>query len=451
MLSTADNDYLTRIGPGTPMGRLLRAYWIPLLYVHELPEPDGPPMRIRLLGESLVAFRDSSNRVGLLDHRCPHRQASLFYGRNEEGGLRCLYHGWKFDVQGRCTDIPNEPNSERLREKICARSYLCREKNGIIWTYMGTDSPPPLPEIGWARVPTEQKTNLKYLRECNWAQAMEGDFDSSHLALLHLAFDPSLQETRHERKWGTDYYRNLTRMAKTTKLDVVDTPVGVVYGARRETEEAREYWRVTQFQLPFYTSVPAYLGLNRLKIWVPMDDEHTMVWEANWNMHETLSTEQRRGWKNRVGPSGFQPETSGWYGRGRFAANRDNDYLQDRERQRKVNFTGMENVTPVQDGAMQESMGPIVDRSGEHLAASDAAIIRMRKCLLKAARALESHQEPPPGAFEPELYFAHGDQMLLDPGTDWRTEYRTRMEEYYRAWLGSDDAASLSHGRPAGD
>src|SRR5688572_16237784 len=142
MLSAEKNEYLTRVGPGTPMGSLLRSYWVPLLYSHELPDRDGAPMRIRLLGESLVAFRDSSGRVGLLDHHCPHRLASLFYGRNEGGGLRCIYHGWQFDVDGRCIDLPNEPGDCPLLGKVKARAYPCREENGIVWTWMGSGSPP---------------------------------------------------------------------------------------------------------------------------------------------------------------------------------------------------------------------------------------------------------------------------------------------------------------------
>src|SRR5947209_803017 len=171
------------------MGQLLRFYWIPLLYSHELGDPDGPPQRIRLLGESLVAFRDSNGRVGLFDHHCPHRLASLFYGRNEEGGLRCAYHGWKFDVEGRCLDMPNEPDDCPLKRKMRARAYTCREANGIIWTHMGAAAgerePPPLPTMGWASAPTERKTTLKHIRRCNWVQAMEGDLDSSHLGFLH--------------------------------------------------------------------------------------------------------------------------------------------------------------------------------------------------------------------------------------------------------------------------
>jgi len=282
-MTNADNQFLTRIGPGTPMGDLLRQYWVPALQSTDLPAPDGAPLRVRLLGENLVAFRNTEGRVGLLNHVCPHRCASLFFARNEENGLRCLYHGWKFDIEGRCVDIPNEPPGSKLTEQIRVTGYPCVEKKGIVWAYLGPnrDNPPPLPELGWALVEPMRRGALRYQRACNWLQAMEGDFDSSHLSFLHLALDPKLQGTAENPQAGIDYYRNLARMDKQPLLEVQDTDVGVVYGARRDAEPGKFYWRVTQFMLPFYTSVPGFGGKNRDKVWVPLDDEHTMVWIAS--------------------------------------------------------------------------------------------------------------------------------------------------------------------------
>ncbi len=433
MLSSEKNEYLTRVGRDTPMGALLRSYWLPLLYSHELPENDGPPLRILLLGEKLVAFRDSSGQIGLLDHHCPHRLASLFYGRNEEGGLRCLYHGWKFDVDGRCVDIPSERNGCSMMGKVRVQAYPCREVNGIVWTYMGQGDPPPIPAIGWAMVPSENKSVLKYMRHCNWVQAMEGDFDSSHLGFLHRSFASDPETTSFTKQTGGDALRGIVALDKQPVLEVADTAVGVMYGAHRETPEDGSYWRVSQFQMPFYTSVPAYNGLNRLKIWVPMDDTHTMVWEANWSAAGPLSPEQREGKARRVGPSGFLPDDADWYGRNRFAARAQNDYLIDRERQRSANFSGMEDETPVQDAAMQESMGPIVDRSREHLSASDAAIIKMRQCLLRSAEVLERQGRLPPGVEDPALYRGHGEQLLVPEGEDWKDGYRRLLEAHYAA------------------
>jgi phenylpropionate dioxygenase-like ring-hydroxylating dioxygenase large terminal subunit len=443
-MEAAKNAYLTNVEPGTPMGRLLRSYWIPLLYSHELAECDGPPRRIRLLGESLLAFRDSEGRVGLLDHQCPHRRASLFYGRNEQGGLRCAYHGWKFDVEGRCLDIPNEPGDCPLLRKVRAVAYPCREANGIIWTFMGESTGkdlPPLPTMGWAAAPLERKSTLKYIRNCNWVQAMEGDLDSSHLGFLHSKLDAPEPGPKLTKVEGGDALRPICVIDRQPELQVVDTPLGLMCGASRGLAEEERYWRVTQFQLPFYTSVPSYGGLNRLKIWVPMDNEHTLIWEANWTNDRDLDAEERLGWKGRVGASGFLPETDDWYGRGNFTARAENDYLVDRERQKTHNFTGMEDETPVQDAAMQESMGAIVDRTREHLSASDAAIIRMRRHLFAAAEALEANGVVPPGVERPDLYLAHGEQMLVGPADDWKSVYAALMAERYRSLQPASSAA----------
>ena len=197
----SENNLLTRVGPGMPMGNLLRQYWIPVLQSDDLPENDGAPVRVRLLCENLIAFRNTEGKVGLLDHACPHRCASLSFGRNEENGIRCLYHGWKFDIEGRCVDVPNEPAGSKFNEQIRATAYPCIERNGLIWTYMGPnrDNPPPLPQLGWAMVEPKRRGALRYQRECNWLQAMEGDFDSSHLSFLHLTFDPKNQGATNEK------------------------------------------------------------------------------------------------------------------------------------------------------------------------------------------------------------------------------------------------------------
>ena len=431
-MTEAENQYLTRVGPGTPMGKLLRQYWIPVLQSTDLPGRDGPPLRVRILCENLVAFRNSEDHIGLIDHTCPHRCASLFFGRNEENGLRCLYHGWKFDIHGRCVDIPNEPPGSTFNEQIRVTAYPCREKNGIVWAYMGPDRdhPPALPELGWAMVEPHRRGALRYQRACNWLQAMEGDFDSSHLSFLHLTFDPTVQGTAGDKKAGIDYYRNIARMDKQPLLEVQDTDVGVMYGARRGAEDGKCYWRVTQFLLPFYTSVPSFGGKNRDKIWVPLDDEHTMVWEPHWSSTRDLSAEEQKGWKDRVAPSGFQPDTDEWLGKGRFTAHAGNEYLMDRERQKHQNFSGFENVTPIQDAAMQESMGAICDRTREHLGASDAAIARLRRRLINAARELETHKVPP-GVENPSFYHKHGDQLLLAETESWLGHYRAKMELDY--------------------
>ena len=430
-IDAATNLELTNVEAGSPMGGLLRAYWLPFLYSHELADRDGPQVRVRLLGENLIAFRDTDGRVGLLDHHCPHRGASLFYGRNEEGGLRCAYHGWKFDVAGKCLDMPNEPGDCAMQRKVRAIAYPCREANGIVWAYLGEKDGagelPPLPSLGWAKAPVERKTCLKYIRNCNWVQAMEGDFDSSHLGFLHSKLDPEDAPPPA----SDDRLRPLVSGNRRPQLQVEETAAGVMYGACRKGGADEAYWRVTQFQMPFYTSVPTYGGLNRLKIWVPIDNAHTMVWEANWSADRDLDAAERLGHKGRVGASGFLPDTDGWYGRGNFAARAENDYLLNRERQKTHNFTGMEDETPVQDAAMQESMGAIVDRSREHLGASDAAIIRMRRRLLSAARSLADGGGAPPGVADPDLYKSHGEQMLVANGDCWKQAFAAMMADRY--------------------
>ena len=416
-MTPEENEILTRVGPGTPMGALLRRYWLPLLDGAELGPPDGAPLRVRLLGEDLVAFRDSQGRPGLLGEACPHRRASLYFGRNEDGGLRCVYHGWKFDVAGRCMDLPTEAPESRLREAVRAAAYACREREGIVWAYLGPRTePPPLPDLPWALVPPAQRGALKYQRACNWVQALEGDLDTAHLGWLHSRLTGAGREVAfHEG----DRLRDAAVHDPRPALDVRETPAGVVIGARRDHEDARHYWRITQFLLPVYSSVPAIGGQSRAKAWVPLDDRHTMVWEPNWDAAGPLSEEDRRGWKGRVPGSGFLPDDGTGLGRGRFAARRENDYGIDRERQRSSNFSGLEESPPLQDAAVQESMGPIVDRSLERLGTTDAGIVRVRRRLLDAAIHLRDRGEEPPGVDDPRAYRRRGCQLVLPRDADW--------------------------------
>ncbi|HYB53501.1 MAG TPA: Rieske 2Fe-2S domain-containing protein [Thermoanaerobaculia bacterium] len=417
-MNAQDNDLLTRVGPGTPMGSLLRCYWLPVMESTELGPPDGPPQRVRLLGERLVAFRDTSGRPGLVAESCPHRGASLFFGRNEEGGLRCVYHGWKFGADGDCLDLPTEPADSRLRRGVRQAAYRCVERQGILWAYLGSRAEPPaLPALGWSLVPPSQRGALKYRRDCNWLQALEGDIDTAHLGWLHARFAPG---GGREVAFGAhDSLRDIAARDTRPVLEVVDTAAGVVIGARRAHEDSQHYWRITQFLMPIFTSVPAIGPQNRAKAWVPLDDWHTLVWEPHWHPTEALGEEDRRGWKGRVPASGMLPDDGSGVGRGRFAANRENDYLIDRERQRSGNFSGIEESPPLQDGAIQESMGAIVDRAREHLGASDEGILRVRRRLLEAALRLRDCGEEPPGLRDPDAYARRGCQLLLPHGADW--------------------------------
>ena len=191
MLNPRENELITRVGPGTPMGDLYRRFWLPVLVADELPEPDCVPVRLTVLGEKLVAFKDSNGRIGILDERCPHRLATLFWGRNEEAGLRCVYHGWKFDVEGQCVDIPNAPEGESFKEKVQAfAAYPAVERGGLVWCYMGPrDVMPETPDFELNDVPATHRYISKMFIGGNWMQGMEGDIDSSHVSFLHSRVD----------------------------------------------------------------------------------------------------------------------------------------------------------------------------------------------------------------------------------------------------------------------
>ncbi len=411
------------------MGTVLRRYWLPLIESDRLGPPDGPPQRMRLLGEDLVAFRDTAGRPGLLAEACPHRRASLFFGRNEENGIRCVYHGWKFGVDGRCLETPTEPLDSGLREGIRALSYRCVERNGIVWAYLAPErgEPPALPRLGWAEASPEARSLLTYQRACNWVQALEGDVDTAHLGWLHSRFEGGERRVAfHEG----DRLRDVATRDARPVLDVVDTPAGVCIGARRDYDEDSDYWRITHYLMPIFTSVPAIGEELRGKAWVPLDDEHTLVWDLTWQARVStpVSGGNASGSVTRIPASGFLPEDGDPLSRRRFAARRENDYGIDRDRQRSRNFSGVEESAPLQDAVVQESMGPIVDRSLEHLGASDVGIIRVRQRLLEAARRLSAEGRQPPGAGDPEAYRLRGCQLLLPRSADWRSHSRAEQE-----------------------
>jgi phthalate 4,5-dioxygenase len=234
--SRDDNKLLTEVGPGTPMGDLMRRYWFPALRADELPAPDCPPVRVKLLGEPLVAFRDSEDRIGLIDEFCAHRRVSLWFGRNEECGLRCPYHGWKYDVTGQCVDLPSEPEETGMRSRIKLKAYPCIERGGIIWTYMGPPELKPAPPgFEWALVPPEQRYISKRLQECNYLQAVEGGIDSSHVSFLH---DAALKGDRLFQGSKGNEYNQKDRMPI---FDIAEFEGGLLIAARRNAEGDSSY------------------------------------------------------------------------------------------------------------------------------------------------------------------------------------------------------------------
>src|SRR5581483_10521893 len=275
MLSNVDNEYLCRVGPGTPMGEMMRQYWIPAMKADELPSPDCPPVRIKLLGEELIGYRTTSGAVGLMQNACPHRGASMFFGRNEEEGLRCVYHGWKFDVSGACVDMPSEPAESNFKNKVKARAYPTRERGGIIWAYMGPrEELPPLPDLE-ANMLSEGAHQVSVLfRDCNWMQGLEGEMDTVHAAFLHYGSE----DFRNFDQGTFGYYHYRQRDAK---FATVETDYGTANGAFRPAEDDTYYWRVTQILFPFYHMIPGgRIGeVIRIGAYVPMDDYHHMQWE----------------------------------------------------------------------------------------------------------------------------------------------------------------------------
>ena len=408
MLSRDDNELLCRIGPGTPMGNLMRQYWVPAALSSELPEPDGAPLRVRLLGEDLIAFRVSSGAVGLIQNSCPHRGASLFYGRNEAEGLRCVYHGWKFDVGGRCVDMPIEPAESNFKQKVRAVTYPCVERGGLIWTYLGPrPTPPPMPELE-ATMLADNRIQV-YQRVCNWMQALEGDIDTGHTVYLHLGgVDAS--------EVPPDSWARYALADRAPRYEVTDTDSGVMYGAYRPAEADTNYWRIANFLFPFYAMIPTgVLGLEvRVRAWVPMDDAHTLAFLIT---HGAPPPPRNAG-RQAVAPPETLPNTTDWYGRFRCAADGTNDYLIDRKAQKTVSFTGIGSIH-LQDQAVTESMGPVYDRTREHLGTSDAMVIRTRKRLLDAARALRDRGQIPPGVDDPRVYAVRSGGVVLPRGADW--------------------------------
>ncbi len=404
-------ESITRTGPGTPMGELMRQYWIPAALSSEL-KADAPPVRILLLGEKLIAFRELSGKVGIMDHRCPHRCASLFYGRNEENGIRCVYHGWKYDADGNCVDMANIPERQHFKDKVRAKAYLTAERAGVVWAFMGDRARvPELPPFEACFAPAE-KMQLRFVqRRCNWLQAVEGDLDTSHVGLLHFG---SAKPTAELDASHRDLVVN-----RAPEYRVTETGFGLTYGAHRPspTVPGGTYWRVAHFLFPFWIMPPvASLADNiMVRAFVPMDDEHCMFvgFELKSYMHEN-----DRGLPGAHINDHLQPNTTDWYGRYRMVECEENDYRIDRDLQREKSFTGIDGIH-TQDQAVTESMGGIVDRSFENLAPSDIAVARNRRMLQTTVQAFKDGTRPP-AADNPALY-AHvrgGFYTTTQPG-DW--------------------------------
>ncbi len=422
MLTHAENERLTRVGPGTVMGETFRRYWIPALLSEELPEPDGAPVRLRLLCEDLVAFRDSAGHVGIVDAFCPHRRAPMFFGRNEDGGLRCVYHGWKFDRGGACVDMPSEPADSLFKSKVTIAAYPTYEGGGFVWIYMGPPAlQPPPPDYEFVRAPATHRHPSKTLEECNYLQALEGGVDSSHATIMH---NMNIGDLR----WLNDFDATVPR------LDVERTDYGFTYSGVRRLPD-HQWVRVYHYIMPSIQMRGTVQGLDlqagylpRLDghLWVPIDDENTWVFNFMYAYDPAtpLPPEQAIGVEVRAG-RGPDDLTADY----RAKRNRRNDYLIDRDLQRTTSFTGIQGVN-TQDFALQEAMGPIVDRTREHLGTTDRAVIVLRQLLLEATRAVERGEQPRGVASQAAHNVRPADHRIpLD--VDWRAALRDELIARY--------------------
>ena len=418
MLSTEDNKLLTQTNPGTPMGKFFRQHWLPALHVEELPFADCPPVRVKLLGEYLVAYRNTDGEVVLVEEFCPHRNASLYFGRNEQNGIRCVFHGWKFDKNGKCVEIPSEPRDTNLLNKVCIKSYPCKEFAGIIWTYMGTEKEPPeLPQYEFGRVPDSHRHVTKWHQKCNYVQGIEANMDSSHLSFLHSG--------------GFDKDKDLSSTLKNytaPKIEATRMDYGLLIGAAREIEDGNVYWRATHFVAPCLTLIPRRDGHTaHAQAWVPIDDENCIGFAITWHSDRPLTTSEVIDLKEgnqihaKVNPGSHIP-----------VYNMDNDYMMNRALQASgVSYTGIPGVN-AQDASVIESTRGIPNRNREYLGTSDIAIIQMRRLLMDGARSLRDGK-PFQAADSRQIARLTSNAGTLPKGVNFQTGLKERLGLDYLA------------------
>ena len=385
MLTRDENMKLCRIEGDAPMGQLMRRHWVPALLPEQLTENDGTPVRLRLFGEDLVAFRDTNGRVGVLGEFCAHRKASLAFGRNEECGLRCLYHGWKFDVDGNVVDMPSEPKESGFADRVRQKAYPVREGGGFVWVYMGpADTMPEWEAPPWAPTPEAKVSIMKVELPCNWAQVMEGQIDSAHSSSLHSSdMKPARSDTAHANDG------NWTRPStdKNPRIQVQVTNYGMRYAAiRRPIMNAtqNDYVRITTFVAPFTALIPPNSSYNIASVIVPRDDTSCTFHFIAWGYADTMIGQD--AWRRFCVMQPGVDVNADFHPILRFAGN---NYLQDRAGMRAGDFTGLPGI-PNQDIAMWESMGRIADRTSERLGASDIAVVQFRRIMLNAVTQFEA-------------------------------------------------------------
>ena len=413
MLKAEDNEILTRVGPGTLMGELLRRYWTPACLTAEIPEPGGAPARVRLFGENLVAFRDTQGRIGLVQENCPHRGASLYYGRNEDAALRCVYHGWAYDTEGRCVDMPSEPAP--FCEKVRMRAYPTHESGGIVWAYLGPrETMTPFRDFGTDGLDASEFIATKQHSTCNWVQAMEGNIDTAHISHLHqwdgiddIPDDGSDKPGYPSNAMSWKFWRH----DRAPRLELDDTWYGYRYAGIRTTPNGNTHVRITAFAVPFHTMVASIPFSARAGDVHP--DRRQQLLALLHRAAGPGGTRGNLGGANLFSIAPFSTPvstaTDGIVPR-RYTA--ENDYLIDREVQRTSTFSGVADFVS-QDLMVTESMGPIYDRTQEQLGSTDKAISRMRHLLISAAKGLAEGKEPP--AVGAGLDFAVDPRRREDP------------------------------------
>lgn len=407
MLTAEKNAILTETGPDRPMGQMFRFFWQPALLSRELPEPDCPPRRVKILNTDMVAIRDSDGRAQLITPTCPHRGANLFFGRVEEGGIRCAYHGWKFDADGNCLDIPTLPDNgqrEKMCKKIKLQTYPTREAGGLIWVYLGPEEMmPEMPQFDFLDMPQDQVYVSKKYQFSNWAQACEGALDTAHFSFLHMPLiggkinfgkDAFVAESSaDERRLG--WIRN----DGSPRFSITKHEAGLVIGGARYADEGDTYWRISQFLMPNHGLAPnAFPGENMHgQCWVPIDDETCWIFNYTWNPDRKLGEDEVERFRNGASIHAATDENYV------PLRNISNDFMIDREDQKTRTYTGIKGVSE-QDAAIQESMGPIVDRTKEHLNSSDLGVVQFRRYILDAAKALEFEGLLPTAHAHPQNY-----------------------------------------------
>jgi phthalate 4,5-dioxygenase oxygenase subunit len=416
MLTAQENDLLCRVEGAAPMGGLMRRHWIPVCLSEEVTESDGTPVHARVLGEDLVVFRDTDGRLGVLDEHCPHRRASLVMGRNEEGGLRCLYHGWKVDVEGNVLEMASEPAASELCRKVKHTAYPAEEAGGFVWAYMGPkEEMPPFESPAFAPTPQSRVSIVKVHVTCNWAQILEGAIDSAHSSSLHSTDMPP---ARVDGAKATEKVWPRPSTDKAPRLKLQQTPFGFRYAAVRRpiaNSATHDYIRISLFVAPYTVLIPPNNMYNLANVNVPMDDTNTMFYFIAWS--DTGPGIEQEAWRKFCGAQ-LGIDLDPHYRKFRVY---DNNYLQDRQAMKLGDFTGIRGI-PMQDMAMWETMGAIADRGRERLGASDLAIVEFRRIMVEAVREFAAGK-PAIGATEPRIPKAklRSFEGIVPKGTDWRT------------------------------